>query len=99
METSLPQANQPLLPQPYFVGEVLQPFDNLCGRPMDLLQQLYIFLVLGAQDMDSVLQKKLYKREGGQSPNTSPKPKSFSAGIIIFLCCCCHCCFSIHFVK
>jgi len=35
------------LPQPFFVGEALQPFDHLCG-PLDLHQQLCILTVLGA---------------------------------------------------
>ena len=34
-EPSLLQAEQPQLPQPVVVGEVLQPFDHLCGPPLD----------------------------------------------------------------
>lgn len=38
-------------------GELLQPSHNLCGSPLGLLQQLNIFLVLGALELDTVLQK------------------------------------------
>ena len=50
------QAAQAQLPQPVFIGEVLQPSDHLCGPPLDPLQQLPVFLVQGAPDLDSVLQ-------------------------------------------
>ena len=49
------QAAQAQLPQPVFIGEVLQPSDRLCGPPLDPLQQLHIFPVLGALDLDTVL--------------------------------------------
>jgi len=38
------------------IGEVLQTSDNLCGPPLDLLQQLHVFLVLGAPGLDEELQ-------------------------------------------
>ena len=41
--------------QPVFVGEVLQPPDHH-GPPLDLLQNLFIFPVLGAPDLDEILQ-------------------------------------------
>jgi len=44
---SLLQAETAQRPQPGFVGEVLQPPDHLCGPPLDPLQQLSVFLVLG----------------------------------------------------
>ena len=53
---SLLQTEQAQLPQPVFVGEVLQPPDHLSGPPLDSLQQLPVFLVLGAPDLDTVLQ-------------------------------------------
>ena len=43
---SLLQAEQAQLPQSVFVGEVLQPSHHLCGPPLDLLQQLPVFLEL-----------------------------------------------------
>jgi len=33
---------------------VLQPSDHLHGPPLDLLQQLFICLVLGAPELDAV---------------------------------------------
>ena len=54
-QPSLLQAEQAQLPQPVFVGEVLQPSDHLCVPPLDPLQQLPVFLVLGAPDLDAVL--------------------------------------------
>ena len=47
-EPSFLQAKQAKLPQPLFIGEVLQPTDHLCGPPLDLLQQLRTLPVLGA---------------------------------------------------
>ena len=46
---SLLQAKQAQFPQPFFIGEVLQPSDHLSSRPLDPLQELHVFLVLGAQ--------------------------------------------------
>ena len=37
--------------KPVFVGEVLQPSDQLCGPHADPLQQLPVLLVLGAADL------------------------------------------------
>jgi len=34
----------------------LQPLDHLSGPPLDTLQKLHIFSVLGASDLDAVLQ-------------------------------------------
>ena len=53
---SLLQAEQAQLLQPLFTGEVLQPSDHLCGPPLDPLQQLLIFPVLGTPDLDALLQ-------------------------------------------
>ena len=53
---SLLQAKQAQIPQPVFVGEVLQPSNRFYGPPLDPLQQLHIFPVLGALDLDAVLQ-------------------------------------------
>ena len=49
-ETSLFRAEQAQLLKPFFIGKVLQPSEHLCGPPLDLLQQLTFFLVLGAQE-------------------------------------------------
>ncbi|KAK4808149.1 hypothetical protein QYF61_000129 [Mycteria americana] len=55
-EPSLLQAEQPQLSQPVFIGEVFQPSDHLGGPPLDLLQQVHVLLMLGAPELDTVLQ-------------------------------------------
>ncbi|KAK4818441.1 hypothetical protein QYF61_013128 [Mycteria americana] len=44
LEPSLLQAEQPQLSQTFFIGEVLQPSDHFRGPPLDLLQQVHVFL-------------------------------------------------------
>ncbi|KAK4818126.1 hypothetical protein QYF61_006213 [Mycteria americana] len=56
LEPSLLQAEQPHLSQPVFIGEVFQPSDHFCGPPLDLLQQVHLFPVLRAPELDAVLQ-------------------------------------------
>ncbi|KAK4807117.1 hypothetical protein QYF61_018458 [Mycteria americana] len=56
LEPSLLQAERPQLSQPFFTGEVLQPSDHLRGPPLDPLQQVHVFLVLGTPELDAVLQ-------------------------------------------
>jgi len=52
LEPSLLQAEEPQLPEPVVVGDVLQPSVHLHGPPLDLLQQLRV-LVLGAPELDT----------------------------------------------
>lgn len=52
LEPFLLQAEQAHLPQPVFVGEVFQFTDHPHHPLLDPLQQLYIFLVLGAPGLD-----------------------------------------------
>ena len=59
-EPSFLQAEQAQLPQPVFLGEVLQPSDHLFGPPLQP-QQLPVFLVLETPDLDAVLQMGPYK--------------------------------------
>ncbi|KAK4813652.1 hypothetical protein QYF61_014951 [Mycteria americana] len=49
-------AEQPQLSQPVFIGEVLQASDHLGGPPLDSLQQVQVLLMLGAPELDAVLQ-------------------------------------------
>ena len=58
MEPSLLQTERAQTPQPFFTGEVLQPSDHLHGPPLEPLQQLHVFLVLGALDLDTVVQMR-----------------------------------------
>ena len=55
-EPSLLQAKQAQFPQPFLIGELLQPSDHLSGPPLELLQELHVLPVLGALGLDSVLQ-------------------------------------------
>ncbi|KAK4831464.1 LOW QUALITY PROTEIN: hypothetical protein QYF61_017712 [Mycteria americana] len=50
------EAEQPQLSQPVLVGEVLQPSDYFRGPPLDPLQQVHVFPVLRAPELDAVLQ-------------------------------------------
>ncbi|KAK4816953.1 hypothetical protein QYF61_025776, partial [Mycteria americana] len=42
--------------QLFLIGEVLHPPDHFCGPPLDLLQQVHVFPVLRAPELDAVLQ-------------------------------------------
>ena len=70
-EPSLLQAKQTQFPQPFLIGEVLQPLDDLNGPPLDPLQQLCIPPVLRASGLDAVLQMGPYK---GRVEATHPIP-------------------------
>ncbi|KAK4821804.1 hypothetical protein QYF61_003833 [Mycteria americana] len=69
-EPFLLQAEQPQLSQAVFIGEVLQPSDHLCGPPLDLLRQVHVRLLLGAPELNAVLQggsRKEQSRVEGQN--------------------------------
>ena len=53
-EPSLQQAKQAQFFQRFSVGEVLWPSDHLSGPPLDPLQELHVFLVLGVPGLDAV---------------------------------------------
>ncbi|KAK4822002.1 hypothetical protein QYF61_006616 [Mycteria americana] len=55
-EPSLLCTEQPQLSQPVLIGELLQPSDHLRGPPLDLLQQVHVLLMLGAPELNAVLQ-------------------------------------------
>ena len=50
------KAEQTQIAQRFLTGEMLQPSDHLHGHPLDQLQQLHVLLVLGAPELDTVLQ-------------------------------------------
>lgn len=54
------QAEQPQLSQPVFIREVLQTSYELCGSPLDVLQQLHV-LLLGTPALQAVLHVGSYK--------------------------------------
>ena len=69
MEPSLLQAEQAQLPQPFLIGEVLQPCDCPRAPPLDLFQELHIPPVLGTTGLDTVPDEALRGQSGGgQSP-------------------------------
>jgi len=47
--------------KPGFIEELIQTSDHLCGPPLDPHQQLHIFPVLGAPDLDAELQMGPHK--------------------------------------
>ncbi|KAK4825808.1 hypothetical protein QYF61_002413 [Mycteria americana] len=59
LQPSLLQAEQPQLSQPVFTAQVLQPSDHFCGPPLDSLQQVHVFPVLRAPELDAVLQPRI----------------------------------------
>ncbi|KAK4830254.1 hypothetical protein QYF61_009321 [Mycteria americana] len=70
---SLLQAEQPQRAQTFFIGEVSHPSDHFRGPPLDLLQQVHVFPVLRAPELDAVLQVGSYQsRVEGQ--NHLPQP-------------------------
>jgi len=70
---SLLRAEQPQLSQPFLIGEVLQPSDHFCGPLLDLLQQVHVFPVLRAPELDAGLQVRSHQsRVEGQ--NHLPQP-------------------------
>jgi len=73
MEPSLLQAEQPQLSQPLLTGEVFQPFDHLCGPPLDPLQQVHVCSVLRAPELDAGLQVGSHE-SGVEGQNHLPRP-------------------------
>jgi len=72
-QSSLLQAEQPQLSQPFLTGEVLHPSDDFCGPPLDPLQNACVILVLRAPELDAGLQVGSHQsRVEGQ--NHLPRP-------------------------
>ena len=69
LEPSLLQVEQSQLSQPFLISRGAQPSDHLCGPPLDPVQQLQVFPVLGALERDAVLQVGPHlSRAEGQNP-------------------------------
>ncbi|KAK4821202.1 hypothetical protein QYF61_015770 [Mycteria americana] len=66
-------AEQPHLPQPVLIGEVLQPSGHFHVPPLDLLQQLHVLLVLRAPELDVVLQVRSHQSRA-EWQNHLPRP-------------------------
>ncbi|TRZ24811.1 hypothetical protein HGM15179_002309, partial [Zosterops borbonicus] len=50
------QCEQPQLSQPFLTGENLGFYDHFCIHPLDLVQQVLVFLMLGIPGLDTILQ-------------------------------------------
>ena len=67
------QAEQPQLSPPVLIGELIQPSDHFHGPPLDVLQQLHVFLMLRAPELDAGLQVRSHQsRVEGQNPLPRP---------------------------
>ncbi|XP_068808482.1 uncharacterized protein [Struthio camelus] len=55
-QSSLLQAKQAQLSQPFLIGEMLQPPNHLSSPSLDSLQELHVSLLLGNPEVDTVLQ-------------------------------------------
>ena len=70
---SLFQVEQPQLSQPFLVGEDFHPSDHFCGPPLVPFQQLRVFPVLRAPELNAGLQGRSHQsRVEGQ--NNFPQP-------------------------
>jgi len=56
LESSLLQAEQPQLFQCFLTGVVFQPSNQFCVPPLDALQQVDVFLVVRAPQLEAGLQ-------------------------------------------
>ncbi|KAK4816463.1 hypothetical protein QYF61_017191 [Mycteria americana] len=59
--------------QPFLIGEVFHPPDHFRGPPLDPLQQVHVFPVLRAPELDAVLQVGSQQR-GVKGQNHLPRP-------------------------
>ena len=55
LQPALLQAEQPLLSQPFLIGEVFQTSDHFCGPRLDPIQQLHVLLVLRTPQLDTIV--------------------------------------------
>ena len=53
------KAEQTQVAQPFLIGEMLQALYHLCGPPLDSLQEIPVFFILGSPGLDAVLQVRL----------------------------------------
>jgi len=79
MDTFLRQVEQSRLCQPFLTGEVFQPSEYFCGPPLEPLQQVHVFPVLGDTELDTGLQEGCHESgvEGQNLLPLSPGHTSF----------------------
>ena len=70
-ESSLLQAEQPPLLKSVLAGEVFHPLDHFSGPPLDVLQEICIFLVLRTPHLDTVLQVRLHQHRAERQDQLS----------------------------
>jgi len=78
LEPSLLRAEQPQLSELFLIGEVFQPSDHFCGPPLDLLQQIHVFPVLRAPELDTGLQVES-DQSCVEGQNRLPRPDDHAA--------------------
>jgi len=78
-QPSLLQTEQPQLSQPVLVGEVFQPSDHFCGLSLDPFQQVHVFPVLKAPELDAGLQVGSHQIRAEEGQNRLPQPAGHPA--------------------
>jgi len=81
LEPPLLQAGQAQLPQPFLARDMLQFSYHLYGRPLHLLQQFYIFLVLVALGLSTVHQMEPHEGKV-EGDNQLPVSSTSQLGVI-----------------
>lgn len=61
------------------MGQIFQFTDNLCGLPLDPLQQVHVLLMVGVPELNAVLQGGSHK-SAIEGKNHLPQPSFFDAG-------------------
>lgn len=64
------QAEQP----PPLIDKVLQPCDDLCVPPLDLLQPVHVSVMLGSSELDALLQVSSHQSRGAELPLWTYRP-------------------------
>lgn len=72
LKLSLLQAEKPHLSQPVLIKEVLQPFDHLCGLPLQALQKVHVLPLLGPPDLNAIFQVGFKRIVNGENHLTRP---------------------------
>lgn len=90
-EPSLLLGEKTWLPCCFLLEKVLQPFNYLCGPPLDLLLSVHVFLELWGPELGTELQVQPDKHWVKWSDNVSISANSAPAGAVqdpTHLCCC-----------
>lgn len=86
LKLSLLQAEKPHLSQPVLIKEVLQPFDHLCGLPLQALQKVHVLPLLGPPDLNAIFQVGSQENsKWGESPHSTSWSHFFWADHLVLL--------------